>query len=31
MKINMIKNKGKQETQHENKHDKEQGKVGEAA
>ena len=27
----MIKNKGKQENQHENERDKEQGKVGEAA
>ena len=31
MKMNMIKNKGKQEKQHENEHDKEQGKVGDAA
>ena len=30
MKMNMIKIKGKQEKQHKNKHDKEQGKVGEA-
>jgi len=27
----MIKKKGKSEKQHENKHDKEQGKIGDAA
>ena len=31
MKINIIKNKGKQEKLHKNEHDKDQGKVGEAA